>query len=70
MEAKQREMAAAVGSLAAMQLGLETMGSCVGGSWTEEEEEALLAGMKAYGRDFHAIQVGGWLAGWVRRAGE
>jgi hypothetical protein len=56
VEQSQRQLSAAVGSLAAISLGLETMGSCISGSWTEEEEEALCAGMRAYGRDFHAIQ--------------
>ncbi len=56
MERSQRQLSAVVGSLAAISLGLETMGSCIGVGWTEEEEEALCAGMRAYGRDFHAIQ--------------
>ncbi|GAB4822196.1 hypothetical protein N2152v2_009242 [Parachlorella kessleri] len=56
VDRSQQQLSAAVGSLAAISLGLETMGSCIGGSWTEEEEEALCAGMRAYGRDFHAIQ--------------
>lgn len=56
VESSQQQLSAAVGSLAAISLGLETMGTCIRASWTEEEEEALALGLRAYGRDFHAIQ--------------